>query len=53
MNINALIRSLKFRNEWKEADIVPVRKKIAKFAKANYRPRTILMNISKVYERCL
>ena len=37
----------------KEADIVPVHKKKSKFSKENYRPISILPNISKVYERCL
>ena len=50
---NALIRSSKFRNELKEADIVPVHKKKSKFSNENYRPRSILPNISKVYERGL
>ena len=52
-DINTLIRSLKFHNELKEADIVPVHKKKSKFSKENYRPISILPNISKVYERCL
>ena len=52
-DINALIRSWKFHNELKEADIVPVHKKKSKFSKENYRPISILPNISKVYERCL
>ena len=49
-DINASIRSSKFHNELKEADIVPVHKKKSK---GNYRPISILPNISKVYERCL
>ena len=52
-DINTLIRSSKFHNELKEADIVPVHKKKSKFSKENYRPISILPNISKVYERCL
>ena len=44
---------MKFHNELKEADIVPVHKKKSKFSKENYRPISILPNISKVYERCL
>ena len=38
---------------FKEADIVLVHKKKSKFSKENYRPTSILPNISKVYERCL
>ena len=49
-DINASIRSSKFHNELKEADIVPVHKKKSK---GNYRPISILPNISKVYEKCL
>ena len=52
-DINASIRSSKFRNELKEADIVPVHKKKSKLSKENYRPISILPNISKVYGRCL
>ena len=40
-------------NELKEADIVPVHKKKSKLPKENYRPISILPNISKVYERYL
>ena len=52
-DINASIRSSKFHNELKEADIVPVHKKKSKLSKENYRPISILPNIFKVYERCL
>ena len=37
----------------KEANIVPVHKSKSKFSKENYRPISILLNISKVYERFL
>ena len=52
-DINTLIRSSKFHNELKEADIVPVHKKKSKYSKENYRPISILPNISKIYERCI
>ena len=52
-DINASIRSSNFHNELKEADIVPVHKKKSKLSKENYRPISILPNMSKVYERCL
>ena len=39
---------MKFRNELKEADIVPVHKKKSKLTKENYRHISILPNISKV-----
>ena len=52
-DINTLIRSSKFHNELKEADIVPVHKKKSKSSKENYRSISILPNISKEYEKCL
>ena len=52
-DINASIRSSKFHNGLKNADIVPVHKKKSKLSKVNYRPISILPNITKVYERCL
>ena len=51
--MNASVRSSKFHNELKEADIVTVHKKKSKLSKENYRPISILPNIPKVYERCL
>ena len=52
-DINTLLRSSKFHNELKEVDIVIVLKKKSKFSKENYRPISIIPNISQVYERCL
>ena len=52
-DINASISALKFPNDLKEADIIPVYKKKFKLSQENYRPISILPNISKVYERCL
>ena len=52
-DINASIRSSKFLNALKHADIVPVHKKKSKLSKKNYRPISILPNIYKIYERCL
>ena len=52
-DINASISALKFPNDLKEADIIPVYKKKCKLSQENYRPISILPNISKVYERCL
>ena len=52
-DINASISALKFPNDLKETDIIPAHKKKSKLSKANYRPVSILLNISKVYERCL
>ena len=50
---NASISPSKFPNDLKEADVIPVYKKKSKLSKENYRPISILPNISKVYERCL
>ena len=44
---------LKFHNELREVDIVPVHKKKSKISKENSRRISNLSNISKVYERCL
>ena len=51
-DINASISSSTFPNQLKEADIIPAHKKKSKLSKENYRPISILPNISKVYERC-
>ena len=48
-DINASIHSSKFHLELKKVDILPVHKKKSKFSKENYRPISILPNISKVY----
>ena len=48
-DINDSIRSSKFSNELKQADNLPAHKKVKK----NYRPISMLPNVSKIYERCL
>ena len=52
-DINDSIRSSKFPNELKQADIVPAHKKRSKLSKENCKPIRILPNVSKIYERCL
>ena len=42
-----------FPYELKHADVIPVHKKKDKCVKENYRPVSILTNISKVYEKLL
>ena len=37
----------------KHADVVPVHKKEIKSDKANYRPVSILPNLSKIYEKIM
>ena len=49
-DINDSIQSSKFPHE---PDIVPAHKKESKLSKENYRPISILPNVSKIYERCL
>ena len=52
-DINASISTSKFPDDLKEAGVTPLYKKKSKLSKENYRPISILPNISKVYERCL
>ena len=42
-----------FPDELKHADVIPVHKKNKKCNKTNYRPVSILTNISKIYEKLL
>ena len=42
-----------FPSDLKLADVTPVYKKKSKNSKDNYRPVSILSNISKIYERCI
>ena len=52
-NINFCIENSIFPSDLKLADVTPAFKKKYKTSKYNYRPITILPNISKIYERCL
>ena len=53
-NINEGIGvSLLFPDQLKYADVKPAFKKNSRSEKENYRPVSILSNISKIYERCL
>ena len=42
-----------FPNELKQADIKPIYKKESRNEKENYRPVSILPNLSKIFERCI
>ena len=42
-----------FRDDIRLADVAPIYKKKSKAFKYNYRPVSVLSNISKVYERCI
>ena len=52
-NINYCIENSKFPYDLKLADVIPVYKKKSKNFKDNYRPVSILPNISKIYERVI
>ena len=50
---NESIISCKFLSVLKLADVKPVHKKTSRFEKTNYRPVSLLLNISKIFERCM
>ena len=52
-NINQCISKSIFPSDLKLADVTPVYKKKWKNSKDNYRPVSILSNISKIYKRCI
>ena len=51
-NINQCISKSIFPSDLKLVDVTPVYTKKSKNSKDNYRPVSILSNISKIYERC-
>ena len=53
MHFNYCIDTGEFRREFKNADIIPVHKKKEKSVKTNYRPVSILPNLSKTYEKLI
>ena len=52
-NINFCIENSEFPSDLKVADVIPVYKKKSKNSKDNYRPVSILSNISKIYEKAI
>ena len=52
-NISQCISKSIFPSDLKLADVTPVFKKKSKNSKDNYRPVSILSNLSKIYERCI
>ena len=52
-NINYCLKQSLFPHDLKLADVALVYKKKSKVSKDNYRPVSILSNISNVYERCI
>ena len=52
-HFNYCIDKGKFPNDLKQGDIAPVYKKNNKCEKENYRPVSILSNLSKIYEKLI
>ena len=52
-NFNNLVYSSIFPSDLKKSDIIPIHKKKCKFDIENYRPVSILLVLSKVFERCM
>ena len=52
-DFNYCISIGKFPNELKHVDVLPVHKNKDKSDKTNYRPVSILSNISKIYEKII
>ena len=52
-SINRCITGGTFVNAFKKAEVRPIYKKDVRTEKSNYRPISILSNVSKFYERCI
>ena len=52
-HFNYCIDKGEFQHDLKHADIVPVYKKNSKGEKENYRPVSILSNLSKIYKKLM
>ena len=52
-HFNCCIDKGEFPNDLKHADIVPIYKKNNKCKKENYRPVSVLSNLSKIYEKLM
>ena len=50
---NRSLEVREFTSGMKLANVTPVHKKGSRYDKGNYRPVSILPNLSKVFERCL
>ena len=53
INLNKCIKNGEYVEDFKKAEVRPLYKKDGRKEKSNYRPVSILSNVSKVYERCL
>ena len=52
-SINHCITKGNFIADFKETEVRPLYKNDGRADKSNYRPISILSNVSKIYERCL
>ena len=52
-SINRCITGGTFVNAFKKAEVRPIYKKDGRTEKSNYRPISVLSNVSKIYERCI
>ena len=52
-SINRCMTGGSFVNAFKKAEVRPIYKKDGRTEKLNYRPISVLSNVSKIYERCL
>ena len=52
-NLNDCFINSVFPENFKTADVIPIFKKGDRVDKDNYRPVSILSNLSKIYERCI
>ena len=52
-NVNKCIKEGTYVDAFKKSEIRPLYKKGGRTEKSNYRPISVLSNVSKIYERCL
>ena len=53
INLNKCIKDGEYVEDFKKAEVCPLYKKDGRKENSNYRPVSILSNVSKVYEMCL
>ena len=52
-SFSSSVKTAKFHGNLNPADITPLYKKGKKDIKGNYRPMSILLNLSKIFEKCI
>ena len=52
-SINRCIAEGTFVNSFKKSEVRPIYKKDGRTGKSNYRPVSVLSNVSKIYKRCI